>query len=70
MPIYHLSQSELVSLFESRARIAREAASRAKTIRDSAVLQSEAMTWDAAAKILSQSQLSDERRLTNGHERR
>jgi hypothetical protein len=70
MPLYRLSQSELVSLFQSRARIARGAAGRAGTLRESACLQSEAATWDAAASILGHTlitspEIPDERSLTN-----
>jgi len=60
MVIYHLSQPELVSLFQSRAAIARDAASRSHTLRESQCLQTEAATWDAAAKILSQTLLTPE----------
>jgi hypothetical protein len=73
MPIYHLTQTELVSLFRSRATIARDALARDSRAGvdseweqgfHSGSLTAEAATWDAAAAILENSQLPDERSLT------
>lgn len=60
MPTYHLTQSELVSLFRSRAKIARDALARDPTptrVKE-ASFKAEAATWESAAQILSDTLLT------------
>jgi hypothetical protein len=57
MTLYTMSQSDLVTLFRSRARIARDAITRAHTQLDRARLFAESATWDAAATILEQTDM-------------